>query len=192
MQSPAQSANKEPMVCYSSRRICVEDICAGDICMEDVSHALSLICRAGGHIRHFYSVAQHCLNCAAEAEARGYDAEVQLACLLHDAGEAYLSDVIRPVKRLLSEYIQLERRVDAAVWEAFGLAHLTAGQLALVREVDDAMLHHEFLALRDDLAIFDPAPRCARSPDCAERSPAEVRAELLAYYHRLCEQRAQG
>lgn len=176
---------KEPMVCYSSRRICVEDICAADIDIGDVAHALSLICRAGGHIRHFYSVAQHCLNCAAEAQARGCDAAVQLACLLHDAGEAYLSDVIRPVKRLLPEYALLEQRVDSAVWEAFGLSHLTAEQLAQVRAVDDAMLHHEFLSLRDDLVLLNPAPDCQRSPDCVQRPPDEVRQEFLARYEAL-------
>lgn len=68
-----------------------------DIEIEDIAHALSLLCRANGHFEHFYSVAQHLLNCAKEAKARGYSKRVQLGCLLHDASEAYLSDVTRPV-----------------------------------------------------------------------------------------------
>ena len=45
---------------------------AEDIRIEDIAHALSMICRGNGHVKTFYSVGEHCINCAAEAEARGY------------------------------------------------------------------------------------------------------------------------
>lgn len=70
-----------------------------EIKTEDIAHALSLICRANGHCSHFYSVAQHSLNCAEEAKIRDYSTRVQLGCLLHDASEAYISDITRPVKK---------------------------------------------------------------------------------------------
>ena len=63
---------------------------AADIHITDIAHALSLLCRGNGHVKHFFSVGQHCVNCALEAMARGYSRRVCLACLLHDAGEAYL------------------------------------------------------------------------------------------------------
>ena len=69
-----------------------------DVCVEDIAHALSLVCRGGGHIRYFFSVAQHSMNCASEAAARGWSGRIVLACLLHDASEAYIADIIRPVK----------------------------------------------------------------------------------------------
>ena len=70
-----------------------------DFNIVDIAHALSLICRGNGHIRFFYSVAQHSIACAEEAVARGYSPEVILGCLLHDASEAYLSDVTRDTTR---------------------------------------------------------------------------------------------
>jgi 5'-deoxynucleotidase YfbR-like HD superfamily hydrolase len=60
---------------------------------RDIAHALSLVCRANGHFPHFFSVAQHSINCMKEAAARGYSTRVQLGCLLHDGSEAYLSDI---------------------------------------------------------------------------------------------------
>ena len=69
--------------------------------ITDIAHSLAMLCRANGHFKSFYSVGQHCINCAREAAARGYSRKVQLACLLHDGSEAYLSDVTRPVKQEL-------------------------------------------------------------------------------------------
>ena len=56
--------------------------------IRDIAHALSLTCRGNGHVKQFFSVGQHCIMCAREAEARGYSKRVILACLLHDASEA--------------------------------------------------------------------------------------------------------
>ncbi len=61
--------------------------------MDDIAHALSLICRGNGHYKHFYSVAQHCVNCVTEARARGWSRRVQLACLMHDGSEALLEEL---------------------------------------------------------------------------------------------------
>ena len=81
-----------------------------DIC--DVAHALSLTCRGNGHVKTFFSVGQHCINCALEAEARGYSRRLVLACLLHDASEAYMSDVPRPFKPFLPQYQEAEASQD--------------------------------------------------------------------------------
>ena len=70
----------------------------------DIAHALSMLVRANGHFPKFYSVGQHCIHCCEEAYARGYDRRVQLACLLHDASEAYLADITRPFKGHLIKY----------------------------------------------------------------------------------------
>ena len=117
--------------------------------VADIAHSLSLLCRANGHFPHFYSVAQHCLNCMHEAAARGYSKRIQLGCLLHDASEAYLSDVTRPVKQELPKYLEIEEPLQEAIWRKYLGAELTEEEKVRVFEVDDAMLYYEFKALMD-------------------------------------------
>ena len=89
------------------------------ICIEDIAHALSLICRGNGQVKTFFSVGQHCINCAREALARGYSRRVAFACLLHDASECYLSDVPRPFKKTLSGYKELEKNLLDLIYEHY-------------------------------------------------------------------------
>lgn len=115
----------------------------------DIAHALSMLCRANGHFRSFHSVAQHSINCMQEAKARGYSRRVQLACLLHDASEAYLSDVTRPVKAELPRYKEIEAPLQEAIWNKYLGEPLTEEERRQVFDVDDAILIHEFLNLME-------------------------------------------
>ena len=87
-----------------------------EILLEDIVHAQSLMTRANGHFPEFYSVAQHSIACGKEAAARGYSGRVILACLLHDASEAYLSDITRPVKAELDGYHKMEETLQNALY----------------------------------------------------------------------------
>lgn len=95
--------------------------------LGDIAHALSNLCRFGGHVRQFYSVAQHSvvvLDAAKSLESRrsvelGASAVQQL--LLHDATEAYMQDLVRPLKTLLPDYARMETRVWRVIAERFGL-----------------------------------------------------------------------
>lgn len=115
-----------------------------DIEIADIAHALSLLCRANGHFEHFYSVAQHSLNCVKEAKARGYSERVQLGCLLHDASEAYLSDVTRPMKAQLPKYFEVEEKLQNAIFNKWINPSLTEEERKQVFEIDDTVLYHEF------------------------------------------------
>jgi hypothetical protein len=150
----------------------------------DIAHALSLATRANGHIRHFYSVAQHCVNCTLEARSRGLSTRVQLACLLHDASECYLADVPRPVKHRLTGYAEAEEKVTAVIEQALGIAGLSEAEQRSVREIDDAMLYYEFMALTGT-EVFDGAPYIAMQHDFSQRDMAEVRDQFVALYKEL-------
>lgn len=115
-----------------------------EIDIFDIAHALSLICRGNGHIKTFYSVAQHSIACAEEAFVRGYTPVVMMGCLLHDASEAYLSDVTRPVKKDLPQYLQAEDALQNAIWRRFIGRDLTADEKEKIFEIDDLMLSMEF------------------------------------------------
>lgn len=84
--------------------------------IEDIAHALSLICRYNGHIPEFYSVAQHSYHVA-----QLLPVELKLWGLLHDASEAYFADVIRPAKELLTDYEAVEAKIHAAIAKRFKL-----------------------------------------------------------------------
>lgn len=121
-----------------------------DIDILDIAHALHLLCRANGHFPHFYSVAQHSINCMKEAMLRGYSKRVQLGCLLHDASEAYLSDVTRPVKAMLPKYLEAENRLQQTIYNKWITPSLTKDELNLICDVDDTILYYEFLALMNE------------------------------------------
>lgn len=91
--------------------------------IEDIAHSLSRICRFGGHVRRdlaTYTVAQHSILVSETVPP-----ELAIVGLLHDAEEAYLGDMIRPVKQYLYEqapaFKQLVRDWRLAIGEAFGL-----------------------------------------------------------------------
>lgn len=121
-----------------------------DIHIEDIAHSLSMQCRFNGHTRLFYSVAEHCINVA-----RLVPNEFKLEGLLHDASEAYITDIATPVKRLLPDYHQLENIVQASVRHHFGLP---VKDSSVVVDADKASLVAEakkLLPIDDDHWIYD-------------------------------------
>ncbi len=153
--------------------------------LEDIAHSLSLICRANGHMAHFYSVGQHSIACAKEALAREFSPRVALGCLLHDASEAYLSDVTRPIKHEMTRYLEVEKRLQEMIWEYFIPGEMLSDEeQKQIFEIDDEMLVWEFSRLMPELYRKKEARICADiSAEFAEMKFIE--GEFLGLYQQI-------
>jgi hypothetical protein len=158
-----------------------------EILIEDIAHALSLMTRANGHFPEFYSVGQHCIGCCKEAEARGLEKRIAFLCLLHDASEAYIADITRPVKKELQEYLVIEKRLQDTIYEKFLGSLPTAEEEKAVSDIDDAMLFHEFYHYMGE-KVLSYEPILQTQPDFYERPFREVEEEFLTVYHTLAAQ----
>ncbi|QIB69840.1 phosphohydrolase [Aminipila butyrica] len=155
-----------------------------DITIGDVAHALSLICRANGHLRIFFSVGQHSINCALEAKERGLSEKLQLNCLLHDASEAYIGDVITPLKIQLNAYKDYEDVLQDTVLRALGVEPPNQEEAKLIKEIDNSMLYHEFKLLHGEL-LFKQEPIIHISICQSEVPHQEIEAEFIRLYREL-------
>jgi hypothetical protein len=123
---------------HSGQRFWPLDARPEDVRIIDIAHALSHLCRFAGHTSRFYSVAQHSVIVS---EICG-EGPIGLWALLHDASEAYLNDITRPLKhsRELSGYRLIEASVQRAICKRFALE---AAEPELVKHVDALVLRAE-------------------------------------------------
>jgi len=127
------------MQTFTGRKFYPMDPRPEDIDVRDIAHALSLLCRFNGHVRRFYSVAEHCV-----LMSRAVPEQHALYALLHDATEAYVGDMIRPLKGSMPHYREAEDRVMDAIAERFGLPGVMPAE---VHDADNRILLTERDAL---------------------------------------------
>lgn len=161
---------------YTGRPFWPLDPRPDEIDIEDIAHALSMKCRYGGHCLRFYSVAEHSVLVSRHVPA--HDA---FWGLMHDAAEAYLADIPRPVKRDLRDWRVIEARVMDAVAARFGMA---PSEPASVKHVDLAITSDERAAIMAEGPPWGGLPppvgaaiRCL--------SPTEAKAAFLARFGEL-------
>lgn len=124
---------------FSGGRFWPMDPDPGDICIQDIAHHLSMICRFGGASSDFYSVAQHSIHVSQICK------RYPLHGLLHDAAEAYVGDMIRPLKHGpgMEAYRDAEKTLQAMIWERFGLRQPDAEIDLEIDDADNVMLFTE-------------------------------------------------
>lgn len=172
------------MQTYTGRQFFPLDPRAEDIYIEDIAHALSQICRYGGHTDRIYTVAEHSVLLTRHFIGLG---ETDLArwALMHDSAEAYVGDMIRPIKQQMPGFAAVENRILAVIAERVGLPGSTIP--AEVNEADARILLDERKAfLRkpagrwdvDDLAPLGVTP-IGWAPGVAKRIFRDTFRELF-------------
>ena len=134
--------------------------------IESIAHALSMLCRFTGHVRHFYSVAQHSWL-GSYLVPEGHELEF----LLHDASEAFIGDMSRPLKHLTAaggSYREVEENVMRVIRKKF---NLPAVQSAVIHEIDNEMLWAEKVQLMGSLSW---SPESITACECPDNKQADV------------------
>ena len=120
---------------YSGRKFHYLNPSSDEICIEDIAHALALTCRFGGHCKTFYSVAEHSYRVAMLVPDND-----KCAALLHDAHEAYLHDVPRPIKQDIIGYKLIADKIQDKIHDKFSV---TVHNPTLLKYYDDVLLSAE-------------------------------------------------
>lgn len=153
------------------------------ISIIDIAHALSRMPRFGGHTLRFYSVAQHSLRCADIVRNKPYELEV----LLHDATEAYIMDMPKPVKNQMPEYRLIEKKLENTIINAFNLHSVSFYEE--IKEVD-------IFALNEELEHLFNHPFEAPEEICntyfEEKNFNDVEKQFLERYFELMEKRTSN
>lgn len=167
------------MQTFTGRQFWPCDPRMADVDIEDIAHALSMQPRYGGHSKRFYSVAEHSVLVSSHCDGLAN----QRAALLHDASEAYLVDIPRPIKPYLINYKELEDDISKVIAEKFGVAYPWSAE---VHRVDNAILADEQKLLMAD----PPAPWTLPEPPLGLKSirgmaPAEAKAFFMGRFYEL-------
>ena len=175
--------NEAVIVTPSGKQLRIFDPKPEQIEIADIATALSKICRFSGMTERFYSVAEHSIYVSRLSGAWAMEG------LLHDASEAYLGDIVRPLKRsgMYEAYIEAEHLVSLAIAEKFNLSYFIDGWPVEVERADKEIVKVESRHLRPWLppkesAIPRPfslvAGKTTMSPAEAERAFLDRFAEL--------------
>jgi hypothetical protein len=139
-----------------------------DVDVLDIARGLALTCRYNGQTAHgYYSVAEHSV-----LVSRHVNPEYAREALMHDAAEAYVGDVVRPLKRLpeMRGYVEVEARIERVIAEKFGL-RTDPATIAAWKTIDDRILVDEIGAL-----MRDPVMQLQR-----HQGKQSVGAEVMCY-----------
>lgn len=163
------------MQTYTGRQYWPLDPRPDDVCLEDIAHHLGMLCRYCGACRRFYSVAEHSvgvLHVVTEwlaAIAHPRPLPIRKHALTHDAPEAYCHDLIRPIKRCVHGYVEVEEANATAIAWALRLPIISGVERDLIKAADNAML------LAEQAALMAPAP--------AKWAPIDVPPLMLEQAH---------
>lgn len=151
----------------SGRLIDIEHFTEDDVHLEDIAHNLAKIQRYNGAIpiNVTYSVGEHCINLYRALKAKNYHTSILCWAILHDASEAYLSDIAGPIKHLFKSYCALEKQImqiiykrlipeiyDNAWWQSTALLALDDKRIML--DEVETIMHDKFDVYQSQVPYF--------------------------------------
>lgn len=152
---------------FTGRVFDVANPASWDFHIEDIAHSLSNVCRFAGHV-NFYSVAEHSLRVSRYLKDKGHGRSLQMAGLLHDASEAYLLDIPRPWKGLVSigrqSYVEVEDHINDILMAQFGVLEQWNEKHDIIKGADVAIYEEERAA----------RPHCSVMPGTTPRAMANI------------------
>ncbi len=173
---------------YSGRMVTPLQPDPATLSITDIAYALANKCRYSGHTAVFYSVAEHCVLMALFALNRGDRLGARWA-LLHDAVEAYIPDVPRPLKPGLVGWREIEETMETAVLFHFGfgqqIERLTEGQRDMVKVLDTRILLREAKVLLVSGGLNWQIEGRPLPVTIHGWAPAQARAEFLSLFDEL-------
>ncbi len=101
---------------YSGKKLDLDNVRADDININDIARGLGMLCRFSGQVSQFYSVAEHSIILSFIVKS-----ELAKVALMHDAAEAYINDLLKPVKDGMNEYTSIEKSVLNVIFDKYGL-----------------------------------------------------------------------
>ena len=161
------------------------DLQPNDIKIEDIAHALSQICRWNGHSKYHYSVAQHSVMVSKRIEELGGTVKEQLFGLLHDASEAYICDIPKPVKAFLHDYIKIESSLQSVAYEQLVGSTPDEKEQKIVDKVDFEVLVKEAQEITNYSTMLLKGEQEIDSMSCKKQSMKKSEKEFLDLYKQL-------
>lgn len=159
-----------------------QDLNANHITGADIAHNLSMQCRFNGIIENFYSVAEH--SCILASMFEG-SIELQRVALIHDAHEAYVGDLVRPVQQYFEDlnFSELTGAIDRRIFKKFKIENSAKNHKVEVKEMDSLLLQIERLKFFPRIAtshitcysaIKETVDRVLEQIKCLEHKEAEA------------------
>lgn len=182
-----RSGNMGWIQTYSGRQIDLARPIVADIQLEDIAHALANSCRFNGHCKTFYSVAQHAVEVAKYLRHYGAHPKIQLWGLHHDDAEAYLGDMVQPLKH--DPRMEFFRRVEEGwmllVARAFDMEWPEPVSVAFASRTLRATEARDLLGIQGD--GWDLKVEPVKEPLRA-MGPAESKGQFLYWHERLLQE----
>lgn len=158
---------------FSGRKLDLLNPSPDDINIRDIARGLSYNSHFGGQTPRFFSIAEHCLLVCDLMENEGVtDPKLLMAALLHDASEAYLGDMVKPLKVQLEKFQEIENRMQQVILEKFNLGNDML--MKKIKPFDMAAQEFEYMSFYKGLSL----PLKYYSP---ERSLHEFRKRFFRY-----------